>query len=195
MKEAMPATDLTGGGSIRVLRILVTALMVLVAIFTVDTVIALFTSDTLLAPLEFSIPPDQVSSSLPEGAAIFEADALLEIEAGFSHRVLWWSVTDVFALFLLAFLFQLRRILDHRSEPFTEENAKRLRSLVILTLVGAIVVLVRPFVSTYLQTSFGFETITATWDFTALAFPLLIGALLEVWRHGISLKTDQELTV
>lgn len=179
----------------RYLRWFVVALMVATGIYSIETLIALFTSDTLVSPLEWSVQPDDIVAALPDGASITEADALVDVEAKFGQRFFWWLVTDMLGVVFFAFLFLIHRILAKGTEPFTEQNAKRLRWLLFLSLFGAGISIARPFVSMSLQESFGFETRYFFMDFTDLLFVLIIAALLEVWRHGIDLRNEQELTV
>ena len=76
-----------------------------------------------------------------------------------------------------------------------EQNASRLRSMVVLTMVFASVGLIRPLVAIAIQDNAGFEGLEALWDFQALGLALVLAALLEVWRHGVALRTDLDLTI
>jgi len=110
--------------------------------------------------------------------------------------MLWWIVTDLVVVVAMPFLFLLRRVIAKGTEPFTAENASRLRWMAVFALIAGVISILRPIVSTILQGDFGFEGFSGTFiDPSDLVLALGIGGLLEIWRHGITLKADQELTV
>jgi hypothetical protein len=110
--------------------------------------------------------------------------------------MLWWLVTDLIVVIAMPFLFLLRSVIAKGTEPFTAKNASRLRWMAGIALIAGLISVVRPIVSTVLQGDFGFDGFSASFvDPSDLIMAIGIGGLLEIWRHGITLKTEQELTV
>lgn len=188
------ATATSKRGTLRVIRFLVGAFILFAAIYLVWSTVALFSGDTLFSPLELTLAPSDVLIDLPEGASVYDAQALVEVEADFGQRLVWWLVTDAIVIFALVWLCLAWRILA-RNELFTEANASRLRIMIIVTLILAGISLFRPAASIYLQGELGLSAVGGIWDFTDLFIALGLAGLLEVWRHGIALKTEQELTI
>ncbi len=183
------------GRAITVFRWLVTAFLAVVVFLAIDFAVDVFTSDTLVAPLELSVAPTDIGAGYPAGASIVEASAYVDVEAGLGLRLLWWLVTGALALRAIPFLEILRRMLAKGAEPFTAENERRLRWLIGLSLAFAFVDSLRPVVSIAIQQATGFDGFDASWEFSSLFVALILAALLEVWRHGVSLRSEQELTI
>ena len=194
--SAAPSPAMSGSGqAITVFRWLVTAFLAVVVVLAIAQTVEVFTSDTLVAPLELSVAPTDIDPGYPAGASIVEASAYVDVEAGLGHRLLWWLVTDALALLAIPFLVILRRMLAKGAEPFTAENERRLRWLIGLSLAFAVTDSLRPVVSIAIQQATGFDGFGASLEFSSLFVALVLGALLEVWRHGVSLRSEQELTI
>ncbi len=183
------------GGAVALLRGLVTVALILAVVMAVVTFAKVLTSDRLVAPLELGVAPDAIDPGFPAGASIIEATAHVDVEAGFAYRLLWWLVTDARAIWAVAFLEILRRMLAKGAEPFTEENEARLRWLIGLSLAFASIDSLRPVASVAIQDASGFEGFEASWGFGSLFAALLLSALLEVWRHGVALRSEQDFTI
>lgn len=184
--------DWTGIG---LLRIVVMMAMAAASVFFVASLVAAVGGDSLASPLELGLRPDAITSPFPESATITEANAKVDVEAALGSRLAWWTVTDALALVGVAFLELLRRILAKGTDPFVEANAARLRWMAVLTLVFAFVGMFRGVVALAIEDAAGFTDLEATWDLRALGLGLVLIALLEVWRHGINLRNEQELTI
>ncbi len=180
---------------IDMLRYAVTVAMAAAAIYLVGSLFVAITSDSLASPLQLQLNADEITSRFPSGATITEAQASVDVEAGLGLRLAWWAVTDALALVGLAFLELLRRILAKHSEPFTAANASRLGWMIKLAIVFACVDATRPIVSLLIQDKAGFDGFEATWDLRSLAVALILTALLEVWRRGVALRAEAELTI
>ena len=154
-----------------------------------------FTSDKLASPLELGLPNSVVDADFPSGATITEVNALVDVETSLAYRLVWWLVTDGMAILAIPFLVILRRMLAKGSEPFTPENASRLQWLAGLAVAFACVDVLRPVVSMAIQNAKGFDGFGVSWDVGSLFAALLLAALLEVWRHGVAIRTEQELTI
>lgn len=180
----------------RFLQALIVATMIVLTIFLVMSLTHVITSDSLASPLELTLPAESIDSPYPDSASISEATALVDVEAGFGVRLAWWAVTDAMAILGIAFLELLRRLLAAIDDPFTENNASRLNTMVGLAIAAAVVVAIRPVVAILVQDTSGFDGFEATFGFGGnLLLALGIAALLEVWRQGVTLRTEAELTV
>lgn len=196
----MPVIKTQASGSktssgIEVLRAFVILAMAGAAILLAFSIFRVVTSDSLVSPLDLEIPTESISAPYPASATIVDASAGVVVDAGFGYRLAWWFVTDALAVVVIGFLELLRRILANPGDPFTDQNATRLRRMSILALVFACVSLIRPIVSVAIQDNAGFDGFEATWDFSGLFVFLALTALLEVWRHGVALQSDHELTI
>lgn len=176
-------------------RWFVTILLATAVIMSVVFFVEVFTSSTLVAPLEVSIAPETIDSGFPTEATIIDADAFVDLETSLGYRLLWWLVTDALAILAIPFLIILRSMLTTGAEPFTEQNASRLRWLVMLAVGFAAIDFLRPVVSIIIQGESGFDDLSAPVDITSLLVTMLLAGLLELWRHGIRLRVDQELTI
>ncbi len=194
--SAAPTPALSDSGrAITAFRWLVTAFLAVAVVTAIAWTVELFTLDRLVAPLELPIAPADIDPGYPAGASIVEAGAYVDVEAGFGYRLLWWLVTNALAFLAIPFLEILRRMLAKGAEPFTSENERRLRWLIWLSIAFACIDALRPVASMVIQDATGFEGLEASWDFTSLFVAVLLAALLEVWRHGVSLRSEQELTI
>lgn len=183
------------GRILSLIRFVVTALAVVFALALIVLVIDFLLSDQLML-LDLGGLPEGAMIELPAGASIFEANFLVDVEAGFGYRALWGAVTILPMVPLIAFLLLFRRVIAKGSEPFTPENAARLRWMAIIALGFGVFGVLRPLVVLALQNALGFDEFRPPWpDFTDLLVALFIGGLLEIWRHGIVLKAEQDLTV
>lgn len=178
-----------------VVGVLLRLVMVGLAIFVVVSAARAVGSNSLASPLDLTLSADSVDSAFPADATISEATALVDVEIGLGYRVAWWLVTDALAVVGLAFLELLRRIMVDIHDPFTERNVSRLNAMVALALGGACLEAVRPVVAIAIQDNAGFEGFEATWGFGGIVFALGLAALLEVWRQGVALRTEAELTI
>ncbi|MGB7235073.1 MAG: hypothetical protein WBD41_03735, partial [Rhodococcus sp. (in: high G+C Gram-positive bacteria)] len=133
LKITAPKTEgPSRGRGVTVSRWLVTLLLVVAVIMSVVLFVEVFTSTTLVAPLEISVAPEAIDSSFPAEATIIESDAFVDLEASLGYRLLWWLVTDALAILAIPFLVIVRSMLATGAEPFTEQNASRLRWLISL---------------------------------------------------------------
>lgn len=191
----LDTTRPASGRAITAFRWLVTAVLALCVIAAIVLTVEVFTSDSVFQ-LELNVAPTDIDAGYPAGASIVEATAYVDVEAGLGYRLLWWLVSGGGLAFLaIPFLEILRRMLAKGAEPFTAANERRLRWLIGLSLAFASSDLLRPIASIAIQDATGFDGFEASWDFTSLFVALLLSALLEVWRHGVALRSEQELTI
>lgn len=196
MTPTKPHTELSDSGrAITAFRQLVTVFLAIVVVMAVATTVDVFTSESLVSPLELEVSPADIDPDYPANASIVEANAYVNVDASLGYRLLWWLVTDALALLAIPFLEILRRMLAKGAEPFTADNERRLRWLIGLSLAFASTDFLRPIVSIVIQDATGFDGFDANWSFSSLFVALLLAALLEIWRHGVTLRSDQELTI
>lgn len=188
-------TQNPGMTTVDYLRYAVIFAMFAASIYFVGSLAAAITSDSLASPLNLGLSNDAISSPYPDSASIAEATAAVDVKTSIGYRLAWWSVTDALALGGIGFLELLRRILAKGTDPFTSENASRLRWMVVLAMGLASVSLLQPIVSIAIQDNAGFDGFEATWDLRGLAVALVLAALLEIWRHGVALRADADLTI
>ena len=193
--DAVQSSKPSGGGSLTALRWLVVGAAIGMAVWFMASFVSVFTSDALVAPLELSLGADEVSSKFPTGASAAEATALVDVETGLGYRLMWWLVTDARSLLGLAFAAVMYKMLANDTQPFTEANAKRLKTLIGLSLGFACTDFLRPIVSVAIQDSAGFDGFEVSWDFTSIYLAVLLSGLLQIWQRGVSLQSEQELTI
>ena len=177
------------------LRLIVIAAMIGASVYLIGSVAAVVTSDSLASPLDLELPLESITNPYPDDATITDAIASVDVEANIGYRLAWWAVTDALAIIGVGFLELLRRLLTRGGDLFTDQNALRLRWMVVLAIAFASVSLLRPVVAIAIQDNAGFDMLEATWDFRSLGFALVLAALLEVWRHGVTMRTDLDLTI
>lgn len=197
MSTSAPATSATrnGGRLLTAARWLVILSMIGSAVWFAVSLVMVITSDSLVAPLELGLSSGAIDFGYAEGASVAAGVLHIDLEAGWGYRVAWWLVTDAIAILGIAFLEIVRRMLAKGAEPFTEVNASRLRNLIGLSIAFACTDVLRPLLSMVIQDRFGFEGFEGAWDLTSLFAALLLAGLLQVWRHGITLRADQEFTI
>jgi hypothetical protein len=90
----------------------------------------------------------------------------------------------------------LFRIVGDATDPFTERNVRRLRLLAGLALGHLTVAIAAGPVEIAMQDALGFETLDTELEFGVPVFlALMLVAVAEVWRRGVALRTEQELTI
>ncbi len=188
-------TQKPGMTTVDYLRYAVIVAMFAASIYFVGSLAAAITSDSLASPLSLELPTDSISSPYPDDATITEATATVDVKTSIGYRLAWWAVTDALALVGIGFLELLRRILAKGTDPFTSQNASRLRWMMYIAVAFASISALQPIVSFPIQDKAGFDGLEATWDLSGLGLALVLAALLEVWRHGVALRADAELTI
>lgn len=154
------------------------------------------TGDTLPEPVPVSLDGADYAGGLPEGVRIDTLDARLTAEVGTGWRIVWGLVSIVPAVLAIAGLWTMFRLLDDRHDPFTMTNVRRLRALAWLATGFLAVGAVRGPIEAELQRSLGLDVIDVEFAFgLPLVIAMLAWAFSEVWRRGVELRTEQELTI
>lgn len=179
-----------------VFRVLAVIGMVFAVAFIVATGWNAVTGDTLPEPVPVSLDAADYTGELPEDVRIDTLDARLTAEVGMGWRIVWGLVSIVPAVLAIAGLWTMFRLLDDRHDPFTMTNVRRLRTLAWLATGFLAVGAVRGPIEAELQHSLGLDVIDVEFAFgLPLVIAMLAWAFSEVWRRGVELRTEQELTI
>ena len=170
--------------------------VVFAVVFIVVTGWSAVTGDTLPEPVPVALDGADYTGALPDGVRIDTLDARLTAEVGAGWRIVWALVSIVPAALAIAGLWTMFRLLDDRHDPFTMTNVRRLRRLAWLATGFLAVGAVRGPIEAELQRSLGLDVIDVEFAFgIPLVIAMLAWAFSEVWRRGVELRTEQELTI
>lgn len=190
------APTLFGITAAAVFRVLAVVGMVFAAAFIVVTGWNTVTGETLPEPVPVSLDGADYAGDLPDGVRIDTLDARLTAEVGPGWRIVWGLVSIVPAVLAIAGLWTMFRLLDDRHDPFTMKNVRRLRSLAWLATGFLAVGAVRGPIEAELQHALGLDVIDVEFSFgLPLVIAMLAWAFSEVWRRGVQLRAEQELTI
>lgn len=169
--------------------------MVVAGVFIVVTGWEALTGDSLPEPVPVSLDAADYAGALPENVRIDTLDARLTAEVGPGWRIIWGLVSIAPAALAIVALWIVFRVFGDTNDPFTEANVRRFRSLAWVATCFLAVGAVRGPIEMELQHSLGIEVIDADLGFGGLYAAIIAWALADIWRRGVALRTEQELTI
>jgi hypothetical protein len=180
----------------QVLQVLVIVGAVSVAFFAGDLLVKVIGGDALPEPVAVALPVAGVGVDLPAGVEIVDLQARLVADASVGWRVVWGLMSLLPALIVGGALWIMFRLLRDERDPFTMVNVKRLQMLAGLAAAYLAVMGVRGLVEMELERSLGLDALDTEFAFVVPFFlALLCGALAEVFRRGVAMREEQELTI
>ncbi len=171
--------------------------MVVTGVIFVRTLIGAVAGDSVVASLPILLGPEQLSAQMPQAASVVDGwvEAEVEITTGIVERLVWWVVRDGTAGLWLVGLELVRRLLRTVDAPFDEANIARLRGLSAVAVLILVVEFLRSSLQALIMVRHGFAGVATSYSFNGLVAVLLLGVLMQVWRRGIELRLDRELTI
>ena len=168
----------------------------LVGIGVVWSLIDVLASSTL-SGLPIGLSTTQLAGTMADGSTVTEAKALVTVTAGLGYRTVWWLTGPASGVLALFGLVSLRRVVAtaQAGDPFIVGNVSRIRTVALLTIAYFLLTIAHSFVAIAIQTDLDLETVTATLSFTPIVLAVILFALAEVWRRGVELREEQQLTV
>lgn len=129
------------------------------------------------------------------GSVIFTAPSTSLVVIGYYLGTLLAFVPGLVLVVLL------RKIMNSvsRGEPFSVKNISRVRAIGIVTVAaefirGIVVVMIQGWLAGSVKTGV-FMTVDVEWNLGVLVLGAVIIALAEVFRYGVQLQSDVDLTV
>lgn len=166
------------------------------SVFVVVSLVQAVRDDTLPSAVGVDLDLDTFTGELPPTADLVTVRGTVELEAGTGWRVTWWAFTAAPALLAVAGLLIMFRIVGSRDDPFTSVNVRRFSWLAGIALAYLAVEIVRSPVEIAMKDSLGLDRLDTSIDFGLPAFlSLTFLALASIWRRGVALRTEQELTI
>jgi len=158
----------------------------------------------LFTPFSIERPVYEITASHFDAESLWIGEAVGEVKFHTSSRpvvviylacfAVWWGV-------FAAILLQLRRIFRSMAagHPFVRENIGRIRFIGLVAIGGEVGKTLAEIASTaYVKGHFIFDGLKPVYDFR-LGFELFLGltllVLAEVFRIGVEMREEQELTV
>lgn len=193
-------TKRTSGGTPELLATALQSLAIVglvgVLFFSVMTMWDAVAGEVLPAPVAVDLAAGDFVGELPAGVEIATVEAQLLADAGLGWRVTWGLVNVIPALLVGAALWILFRLLGGHSDPFTAVNVRRFQRLSVLALAFLVLSAIRGPVEMELQRSLGLDVFDAEFNFgVPLLLALVFTALAAVWRRGVDMRSEQELTI
>jgi hypothetical protein len=180
----------------QVLQVLVSVGAVAVAAFAGDLLVKVIGGDALPEPVVVTLDGSDLGAELPEGVEIVDLQARLVADANLGWRVVWGLMSLLPALIVGGALWIMFRLLRDERDPFTMVNVKRLQILAGLAIAYLAVMGVRAPIEMELERSLGLDAPDAEFAFVVPLFlALMCGALAEVFRRGVAMSEEQELTI
>ena len=164
--------------------------------YIVHTAWEVFTDSELSDPVPVTFAADAISIDLPAGVEIVEVDGQLTGPAGLRWRALWGGINAVPAGLAIAALWVMHRVLGDADDPFTAANVRRFQALAWIATGFLAVSAVRGPIEIQLQDTLGLDVLDAELAFTPpLVIAILAWAFADIWRRGVKLRTEQDLTI
>jgi hypothetical protein len=178
------------------LQVLVIIGAVAVAVFAGDLMVKVIGGDALPEPVVVTLAASDVGAGVPEGVDIVDLKASLIADVDLGWRVAWGLMSLLPALIVGGALWIVFRLLRDERDPFTMVNVKRLQILAGLAAAYLAVMGVRGLIEMELEFSLGLDAPDTEFAFVVPLFlALLCGALAEVFRRGVAMREEQELTI
>lgn len=164
--------------------------------FIVHTAWEVFAGTELSDPVPVWFEADEVAIELPAEVEIVEVEAQLTGPADLGWRAVWGLANVIPAGLAIAALWILYRVLGDADDPFTIANVRRFQALAWIATGFLAVSAVRGPVELQLQDSLGLDVLDAELAFTPpLVIAILAWAFADIWRRGVALRAEQELTI
>jgi hypothetical protein len=164
--------------------------------FIVHTAWEVFAGTELSDPVPVWFEADEVAIDLPVEVEIVEVEAQLTGPAGLGWRAVWGLANVIPAGLAIAALWILYRVLGDADDPFTIANVRRFQALAWIATGFLAVSAVRGPIELQLQDSLGLDVLDAELAFTPpLVIAILAWAFADIWRRGVALRAEQELTI
>ncbi len=164
--------------------------------FIVHTAWEVFAGTELSDPVPVSFEADEIGIELPAGVEIVEVDAQLTGPAALGWRAVWGLANVIPAGLAIAAFWVLYRVLGDADDPFTTANVRRFQALAWIATGFLAVSAVRGPIEMELQHSLGLDVLDAELAFTPpLVISILAWAFADIWRRGVALRNEQELTI
>jgi hypothetical protein len=180
----------------QMLRGVIVLAMTAASVFVGVSLVETLRDDTLPSAVGVDLDTGAFTGDLPPTADLVAARGTVELEAGTGWRVTWWAFTAAPALLAIAGLLIMFRIVGSRDDPFTSVNVRRFSWLAGIALAYLAVEIVRSPVEIAMKDSLGLERLDTSIEFGLPAFlSLVFLALASIWRRGVALRTEQELTI
>lgn len=178
------------------LQVLVIIGAVTVAVFAGDLMVKVIGGDALPEPVVVTLDASDLGTEFPEGVGIVDLQARLVADASVGWRVVWGLMSLLPALIVGGALWIMFRLLRDERDPFTMINVKRLQMLAGLATAYLAVMGVRAPIEMELEHSIGLDAPDFEFAFVVPLFlALLCRALAEVFRRGVAMRDEQELTI
>jgi hypothetical protein len=166
------------------------------SVFVVMSLVQALRDDTLPSAVGVDLDAEAFAGELPPTADLVAVRGTVDLEAGAGWRLTWWAFTAAPALLAVAGLLIVFRILGSRDDPFTSVNVRRFSWLAGIALASLLVEIVRSPVEIAMKDSLGLDRLDTSIDFGLPAFlSLVFLALASIWRRGVAMRTEQELTI
>ncbi len=164
--------------------------------FIVHTAWEVFAGTELSDPVPVTFEADEIGIDLPAGVEIVEVEAQLTGPAAFGWRAVWGLANVIPAGLAIAAFWVLYRVLGDADDPFTAANVRRFQALAWIATGFLAVSAVRGPIEIQLQDTLGLDVLDAELAFTPpLVIAILAWAFADIWRRGVKLRTEQDLTI